>query len=185
MGAIITTVASWRSERKLIRNHVKRVNKGLREEDLRKMDADGNGAVTMLEYVEFMLISMNKVDEEFLDKLHAQFKSLDVDNSGTLDFHDFRSIVVKSNELDSESSEIEFSQRFWASIRGDFSPSVATDSKQSKSKIGGPEPEIANDVQREKDIENVRVIDENNGVETMNETVEAPWIDEVFKRGSV
>jgi len=48
------------------------------------MNADGNGEVSPLEFVEHMLLVMQKVDRDLLEKLHVQFERLDADGSGGL-----------------------------------------------------------------------------------------------------
>lgn len=55
---------------------------------LEQMDIDGDGEVSMLEFVEHMLLAMDKVDQTMLNELHAQFNRLDVDGSGGLQKND-------------------------------------------------------------------------------------------------
>ena len=57
-------------------------------EDLETMNVDGGGEVSVLELVEHMLKSMNKVDQLLLDELHEQFHKLDADGSGGLEGDD-------------------------------------------------------------------------------------------------
>jgi len=52
------------------------------------MDADGDGKVSKLEYLEYMLVAMRLVDEPTLKLIHEQFQSLDVDDSGSLNKRD-------------------------------------------------------------------------------------------------
>jgi Ca2+-binding EF-hand superfamily protein len=52
--------------------------------DLEAMDADGDGNVDWSEFLEFMLVAMNKIDEDLLWELRYQFDSLDVDDTGVL-----------------------------------------------------------------------------------------------------
>lgn len=72
--------------------------RGLQLSDLEDMDKDGNGVVTKVEFLEFMLLSMEKVDKEFLNRIHDQFDSLDADGSGALDKQDIVSRVQKSEK---------------------------------------------------------------------------------------
>ena len=52
--------------------------------DLEAMDADGDGNVDWSEFLEFMLVAMNKIDEDLLWEMRYQFDSLDVDDTGVL-----------------------------------------------------------------------------------------------------
>lgn len=52
--------------------------------DLEAMDSDGNGNVDWSEFLEFMLVAMNKIDEDLLWELRYQFDCLDVDDTGVL-----------------------------------------------------------------------------------------------------
>jgi len=56
----------------------------LKMEDLEEMSDRHDGVVTRLDYMEFMLITMKKVDRDTLDILHSQFDELDLTHSGTL-----------------------------------------------------------------------------------------------------
>lgn len=53
-------------------------------EDLDVMDDDGDGSVTELEFLVFMLVAMNKVDAESITELRDFFSKLDVTNTGLL-----------------------------------------------------------------------------------------------------
>lgn len=78
-------------------------------DDLIAMDVDGDGHVTKLEYFEFMLKAMGKVDQDVLDKLHAQFKRLDADNSGTLEISDLEILAQRERGLDRSKRALELS----------------------------------------------------------------------------
>jgi hypothetical protein len=56
----------------------------LSQNDLDIMDADGDGHVSRAEFLEFMLVAMNKVDKEFIDEMRCHFARLDTDNTGFL-----------------------------------------------------------------------------------------------------
>jgi potassium channel subfamily K, other eukaryote len=66
------------------------VDRNLCIDDLVRMDTDGNGRVTRDEYVEFMLLQLQLVDQEQLDELYRQFDRLDVTRSGYLDEEDLK-----------------------------------------------------------------------------------------------
>ena len=63
--------------------------------DLEAMNSDGDGEVSPLEFVEHMLLVMNKVDQRLLDELHAQFEKLDADRSGGLQQDDLEILTRK------------------------------------------------------------------------------------------
>ena len=73
--------------------------------DLEVMDADEDGKVTLAEYISFMLVAMQKVDEETIDRLTAQFNRLDVDGSGTLEKEDL--VIVAKRKLHSSKRKVE------------------------------------------------------------------------------
>lgn len=93
MTSILAVFTSWRSRRIFLMRQVYKVNKGLRAQDLMSMDMDKSGQVSMLEFVEFMLLSMGRVDKSFLELIRKQFHEFDVDNNGFLDFNDLKAIV--------------------------------------------------------------------------------------------
>jgi len=85
MGHWLTMVASFiidqrqsRYRRNLVERHE------LTAEDLEVMDEDGDGRVDRAEFLEFMLVAMNKVDKELIDELRLHFSSLDSDGTGVL-----------------------------------------------------------------------------------------------------
>lgn len=68
-------------------------DKELTLKDLSVMDGDGDGTVTKAEYLEFMLVAMNQVDQDLLDNLKSHFDRLDKDKSGTLDKNDLINVA--------------------------------------------------------------------------------------------
>ena len=48
------------------------------------MDVNGNGKVTRAEFLEFMLVAMNKIDYDLVDELHEYFNKLDSRGTGEL-----------------------------------------------------------------------------------------------------
>ena len=75
--------------------------------DLEVMDADEDGKVTLAEYLAFMLVSMQKVDQELIDELTAQFDRLDVDSTGCLEKEDL--VIVAKRKLKSPKRKLELS----------------------------------------------------------------------------
>jgi hypothetical protein len=101
MGNILGGVASFVMERKRQAMLQKIKDRCLRVKDLLVMDEDGDGNVTELEYLKFMLLKMQKVDKELLDELHNQFSHFDVDESGVLAKSDLYEMAKRrSKELD-------------------------------------------------------------------------------------
>ena len=56
--------------------------------DLRQMDADDDGMVSMEEWLTFMLVSLQKVDPNFMEDLKSIFYDLDTNGNGFLDKND-------------------------------------------------------------------------------------------------
>lgn len=56
--------------------------------ELLDMDANGDGKVSQLEYLSYMLVKLNKADQDDIDGILAQFRKLDRDGSGELDHED-------------------------------------------------------------------------------------------------
>ncbi|CAB9507947.1 Two pore potassium channel [Seminavis robusta] len=88
MGFLLDIVANSiiSSRRRKAQQYLK--SKELTLKDLEVMDNDGDGSVTRAEFLEFMLVSMNQVDQEQLDNLNEHFDRLDSDGSGALDKYD-------------------------------------------------------------------------------------------------
>lgn len=53
--------------------------------ELLEMDSDGDGKVSKLEYLSYMLVKLDKADQDDIDGILAQFRKLDRDGSGELD----------------------------------------------------------------------------------------------------
>ena len=75
-------------------------HKELSLKDLRAMDGDGDGTVSFSEFLCFMLVATDQVDQETLDNLKSQFDKLDTDKSGSLDKADL--ICMAQSKLDSK-----------------------------------------------------------------------------------
>ena len=156
MGGLITTIASWYSTRKLIKEQLQYTNRGLSEEDLAEMDQDNDNEVTKLEFIEFMLISMDKCDRQFLERLHEQFRKLDNDNSGTLDMDDLKSAVGRSNKNSVELERLENNR--WNNLSlGRTSLSFITTSL-----TGGKNSRFSSD--------SIPIVEEQNNVEVVDES---------------
>ena len=82
-------------EEEINRANAKLMGRELTIEDLDKMNTDDDGEVSQLEFVEFMLKTMKKVDQALLDDLHTQFKKMDADNSGSLQKEDLEMLAKR------------------------------------------------------------------------------------------
>lgn len=60
----------------------------LTQDDLDAMDVDGDGKVSWAEFLEFMLVAMEKVDYELIGELQTYFRQLDVAKTGELSRED-------------------------------------------------------------------------------------------------
>jgi len=69
--------------------------------DLAIMDTDGDGEVSLAEFLYFMLVAMQKVDKESLDELKNLFQSLDADNSGSLQKEDLLILANRNKQTTS------------------------------------------------------------------------------------
>lgn len=72
--------------------------------DIKLMDADRSGDVSELEYVLFMLKSMNKVDGDLLDALSSKFRELDVTGDGSLNMDDLE--IIENEKVKRRKNEI-------------------------------------------------------------------------------
>jgi potassium channel subfamily K len=100
IGVAVVSAAIGNVANTFVEAEVEKANKKfLRREvtlrDLEKMNADGDGEVSMLEFVEHMLLAMGKVDKTMLDELHAQFNRLDADGSGGLQQDDLEILTER------------------------------------------------------------------------------------------
>lgn len=64
-------------------------------EDLDALDTDGDGEVSELEYMRFMLVAMKKVDAKLFDDIHEQFKKIDVVGDGKITKKDLKLMAVR------------------------------------------------------------------------------------------
>mmetsp|Transcript_26161 Transcript_26161/g.38971 ORF Transcript_26161/g.38971 Transcript_26161/m.38971 type:complete len:646 (-) Transcript_26161:105-2042(-) len=95
VSAAMGRVANVFVEQEISKTNKKLLKSELTLDDLEEMNVDGDGEVSLLEFVEFMLKSMNKVDQKLLDELHAQFFKLDADGSGALQEDDLELLAAQ------------------------------------------------------------------------------------------
>jgi hypothetical protein len=84
MGHFLSIVATliMESRRSSFQRQLER--RELSIQDLELMDLDGDGEVTRAEFLEFMLVSMGKVEKEFIEEMRQYFAKLDTDGTGAL-----------------------------------------------------------------------------------------------------
>ncbi|RLN52691.1 hypothetical protein BBJ28_00006899 [Nothophytophthora sp. Chile5] len=73
--------------------------------ELLAMDTDGDGKVSQLEYMCYMLVKLNKADQDDIDGIIAQFHKLDRDGSGELDRDDLERLDRELQRQNDEASE--------------------------------------------------------------------------------
>lgn len=64
------------------------LDRSLALRDLAAMDVDGDGKVSLGEFLSFILVAMDKVDQDDVDEIKTLFQSLDTDRSGFLEKSD-------------------------------------------------------------------------------------------------
>jgi hypothetical protein len=84
MGVWLGGVANFIVESRSAQYRKHMSMKELTPQDLEIMDKDGDGKVTRAEFLEFMLIAMNKIDQDLVDELRVHFDRLDADGTGEL-----------------------------------------------------------------------------------------------------
>lgn len=104
-GHVLSIVANWIIDGRQKQFRDELATRELTLKDLDIMDADRDGRVSRAEFLEFMLVAMNKVDQELLDELKEHFQRLDKDNSGSLNRADL--ISVAKEKLQSPSRKLE------------------------------------------------------------------------------
>jgi len=98
MASFVGKYIEFCVERNAIKKQHNILERGIRESDLNHMDKDGNGIVSRLEFLEFMLLTMDKVDEDDLEQIHSQFDIMDRDNSGELTRDDIVAKIIDRKE---------------------------------------------------------------------------------------
>jgi len=105
MGYILGALTTSLTEGRIHAMESKVINQKISLKVLQEMDENHDGKVDLLEYMEFMLVSLEKVDDELLNRIKLQFKSLDVDGSGFLDSDDILAAAHRSHlKVNSERS---------------------------------------------------------------------------------
>lgn len=93
MGAIMGTVADSFMNMGLKKREEDLFKMNLNQEDFEKMDNDGDGEVTKIEFLSFMLVTLEKVDQDTVNKILNLFEKLDDNGNGVLDKGDFSDMI--------------------------------------------------------------------------------------------
>jgi potassium channel subfamily K len=108
MGHWLSVVASSIITHRQSSFHQRLQMKELSQSDLDIMDGDGDGQVSRAEFLEFMLVAMNKVEKEFIDEMRGHFERLDTDKTGFLSREDL--IASAKRKLQSPHRKLQMSQ---------------------------------------------------------------------------
>ena len=97
MGQWLSILANWivesRSSSLIKRTLQQQARQQLTLADLDLMDGDKDGTVSRAEFLELMLVAMNKIDKDLLETLREYFDRLDVDGTGTLTKEDLLQVA--------------------------------------------------------------------------------------------
>jgi potassium channel subfamily K, other eukaryote len=105
MGHFLSIVANWIIEGRQKWSAFRIEPYDLTLNDLEAMDDDGDGNVTRADFLEFMLVAMNKADQSLIDELKDHFNRLDQNGSGSLSREDL--IAVARRKLQSPTRKLE------------------------------------------------------------------------------
>lgn len=95
---LVGRVASAYLQHKLSLEEKAFLNRQLTRIDLERMDLDKTGKVSYGEFLHFVLLAMQKVDEEDILQLREVFNRLDVTGDGYLTTDDVNELVVRERE---------------------------------------------------------------------------------------
>ena len=84
MGEIVGRVAGHFLRREVGKAEREFLSRRLTLDDLEAMDTDHSGGVDEAEFLTFMLLAMQKVDEDLMAELRRQFRELDETGNGLL-----------------------------------------------------------------------------------------------------
>jgi hypothetical protein len=83
-GEILGTVASALLEQRRAQVYHNLMTRDFTIDHIKEMDKDGDGEVSRLEYMEFMLVEMKLVDKSVIEELRQQFDRLDMTMTDSL-----------------------------------------------------------------------------------------------------
>lgn len=94
-GAVLGRIAGYYMDRQTKKAEKEFLHRQVTLSDLAVMDTDGDGGVSYGEFLAFMMVAMQKVDQKSVDEVKAVFQSLDADGSGTLQKEDLILLVER------------------------------------------------------------------------------------------
>lgn len=101
--SFVTILDSWITERKCGRKLREIYEIGV---DIQEIDIDQDGKIKLCDFIEFMLVSMNKVEKNLLIDLRTMFDELDRDRNGYLDYNELKNILKSHSDTVSEIRDI-------------------------------------------------------------------------------
>ena len=97
--SFVAIIDSWITERKCGRKLREIYENGV---DIQEIDIDQDGKIKLCDFIEFMLVSMNKVEKNLLIDLRTMFDELDRDRNGYLDNNELKNILKSHSDTVSE-----------------------------------------------------------------------------------
>ena len=95
-GEVLARIAGVYMQRKQRAAEHKFLHRALTLCDLRKMDSNRDGSITKEEFISYMLVALQKVDQEFIDDLREIFDNLDTTGTGSLEKRDLVKLTKKN-----------------------------------------------------------------------------------------
>lgn len=90
LGEFLGRVASCYLDQKQRKSEKRFLQQSMTLADLRVMDMDKDGNVDKAEFLAFMLVTLQRVDQEDIDALLQLFHSLDKDKNGAINARDLK-----------------------------------------------------------------------------------------------
>ena len=123
-GEVLARIAGVYMQRRRVAAEKEFLHQALTLCDLRKMDADQDGSVSKEEFICYMLVALQKVDQEVIDDLREIFDKFDTTGSGTLEKSDlikrtkknYKPLLKIKEELKEELEEEMAQMTEWPSL---------------------------------------------------------------------
>jgi hypothetical protein len=108
LGTLATLI--WDIKRRWLMKEIN--HRQLHVKDLSDIDSDGDGNVSEMDFVAFLLWKMQKVDKELLDELRNHFRHFDVDNDGLISKSDLYQLFLSNLKRTNRKLQlVEYKQR--------------------------------------------------------------------------